>query len=181
MTTSVCLFCGSRHGASPAFANAARDLGRGLGVRGVTLVYGGGDVGLMGLAANAATDAGGKVIGVIPRQLMAREAGKHDIAELVVTETMAERKTVMIARSDAFVALPGGLGTLDEVLEVVTLKQLGYHAKPILLVDVEGYWAPFLSMYEDVVAKGFADPSIAGLIETVPDVAGALARLGTSG
>ena len=179
MTTSVCLFCGSRHGASPAFAGAARDLGRGLGERGVTLVYGGGDVGLMGVAANAATDAGGTVIGIIPRHLMAREAGKHDVAELVVTETMAERKTAMIARSDAFVVLPGGLGTLDEVLEVVTLKQLGYHQKPILLVDIEGYWAPFLAVYRDVVAKGFADPSVAGLIEAVPDVAAVLARLGT--
>ena len=174
---AVCVFCGSRPGASPAFAQAAEALGQGLARLGMDLVYGGGDVGLMGIAAGAAASAGGRVVGFIPRRLLEREVGKRDISELVVTETMFERKAKMIERSNAFVTLPGGLGTLDEVLEVVTLRQLGYHDKPILLVDTEGYWQPFLAMYETVIRQGFAAPSVSDLLATVPDVPAALARL----
>lgn len=174
---AVCVFCGSRAGGSPAFAEAAAALGEGLARLGMTLVYGGGDVGLMAVVANAATAAGGTVVGFIPQRLMEREVGKRGITDLVVTETMFERKARMIAGSDAFVTLPGGLGTLDELLEVVTLRQLGYHDKPVLLVDTEGYWKPFLAMYADVVAKGFASPSALALMEAVPDVARALGRL----
>ena len=141
------------------------------------LVYGGGDVGLMGIAAGAAAAAGGRVTGFIPRRLLERERAKRDIARLVVTETMFERKARMIERGDAFVALPGGLGTLDEVLEVVTLRQLGYHDKPILLVDTDGYWGPFLALYGAVIRQGLAAPSASDLLAAVPDVAAALARL----
>jgi uncharacterized protein (TIGR00730 family) len=170
MSFSVGLFCGSRAGASAAFAEAATAFGAGVGERGWRLVYGGGDVGLMGLAARAAMAAGGEVEGIIPRRLLDREVGKRDITRLVVTETMAERKERIIQGSDAFVILPGGLGTLDELLEVLTLRQLGYIDKPILLVDIEGYWLPLEALVKRVVDCGFAKPSAAALMTTVPDV-----------
>lgn len=177
MPRSICLFCGSRPGLSASFAASARELGAGLAARGWTLVYGGGDVGLMGICADAALAAGGSVIGIIPQRLLDREVGKREITELVVTRTMFERKELMIERSDAFVVLPGGLGTLDEIMEVLTLRQLGYHDKPVVIVDVDGYWAPLAVMFERVVASGYADASVRDLYAFVPSVDAALAAL----
>ncbi|MDF1585149.1 LOG family protein [Marinimicrococcus flavescens] len=177
MTFSVCVFCGSRFGASPSFRAAAEALGREIGRRGWRLVYGGGDVGLMGVVASATLAAGGEVLGIIPRRLMEREVGKHDVTELLVTETMFARKERMIAESHAFLTLPGGLGTLDELLEVVTLRQLGYHDLPVLLVDVDGFWDEWQALLEKVVACGFADASAVRLLERAGGVAAAMELL----
>lgn len=160
------------------YADAARALGAGIGARGWRLVYGGGEVGLMGTTARAAMDAGGVVLGIIPQRLLDREVGKRDITELRITTTMFERKEELIRASDAFVVLPGGFGTLDEILDAVTLRQLGYHDKPILLVDLGGYWQACRGLFEQFVANGFAEPSALRLYELVPDVDTALARLG---
>lgn len=177
MARSICVFCGSRPGRSPAFAAAARAVGRGLAERGWALLYGGGDVGLMGICADAALAAGGTVIGVIPQRLLDREVGKRGIAELLVTQTMFERKEIMIERADGFLVLPGGLGTLDEILEVITLRQLGYHDKPVVIVDVDGYWAPLATVFERVIETGYADPSIRRLYRFVPSVDAGLSAL----
>lgn len=174
---SVAVFCGSRSGHDPVFAEIAASLGGMIGERGWRLVYGGGEVGLMGVAARAALDAGGTVLGVIPQRLMDREVGKHDLTELRVTATMFDRKADLIREADAFVALPGGLGTLDEILDVLTLRQLGYHAKPLLLLDHQRYWRAFEGIVSQFVVAGFADASAAYLYELVGDVPGALTRL----
>jgi uncharacterized protein (TIGR00730 family) len=173
----VGVFCGSRLGGNPAYEAAAMALGTALGQRGWRLVYGGGDVGLMGAAARAAMAAGASVQGIIPQRLMEREVGKRDITELRVTRNMFDRKELLIDCSDAFVALPGGLGTLDEILDAVTLRQLGYHAKPILLVDLDGFWRRTRAVLEQFVAEGFAEASALALCELVPDVAAAVRRL----
>lgn len=131
----------------------------------------------MGIAARAALAAGGPVLGVIPQRLLDREVGKRDVTELRVTATMFERKQLLIQEADAFVALPGGLGTLDEILDAVTLRQLGYHAKPILLVDLGGFWQPYRAMVDQFVTSGFADAAAMQLVELVPDVAAAVRRL----
>jgi uncharacterized protein (TIGR00730 family) len=149
----VCLFCGSNVGSRPAYAEAARALGLTLAAHGMTLVYGGGSVGLMQIAAQAALDAGGKVIGVITEQLMMREVGHRGLTELHVVATMHERKALMAKLSDAFVALPGGYGTFDELCEMATWDQLGIHAKPLLAVNVEGYFDGFLTQ----LARGVED------------------------
>lgn len=174
---SVAVFCGSRPGRDPVFAEIAASLGGMIGERGWRLVYGGGEVGLMGVAARAALDAGGTVLGVIPQRLMDREVGKHDLTELRVTATMFDRKADLIREADAFVALPGGLGTLDEILDVLTLRQLGYHAKPLLLLDHQRYWRAFEGIVNQFVVAGFADASAAYLYELVGDVPEALTRL----
>jgi uncharacterized protein (TIGR00730 family) len=174
---SVGVFCGSRPGNDPAHGEAAMALGTAIGQRGWRLVYGGGEVGLMGVTARAALASNATVLGVIPQRLLDREVGKRDLSELRITATMFERKELLIREADAFVALPGGLGTLDEILDVVTLRQLGYHAKPILLVDLGGYWRACQGLFEQFVAAGFADAPTARLHELVPDVAAAVARL----
>ncbi len=174
---AVGVFCGSRLGARPAYAASAEALGSGVGRRGWRLVYGGGEVGLMGIAARAATAAGGEVLGIIPQRLLEREVGKGDITELRVTRTMFERKEQLVGEADAFVVLPGGLGTLDEILDAVTLRQLGYHGKPVLLVDLDGFWRPYRALVERFVAEGFAEANALELQELVPDVPSALARL----
>jgi uncharacterized protein (TIGR00730 family) len=171
------VFCGSRPGGDPAFAVAAEALGMALGRKGWRLVYGGGDVGLMGAVARSTMAAGGTVLGIIPQRLLDLEVGKRDITELRVTRNMFDRKERLIDESDAFVALPGGLGTLDEVLDALTLRQLGYHGKPILLVDVDGFWRRARAVLEHFVAAAFADESALDLCELIPDVAGAVARL----
>ena len=174
---SVGVFCGSRTGSDPAFAVLAAALGTAIGRRGWRLVYGGGEVGLMGVVARAALDAGGTALGVIPQRLLDREVGKRDLTELRVTATMFERKADLIREADAFVALPGGLGTLDEILDVLTLRQLGYHAKPMLLLDHEGFWRGFAAVVTQFVAAGFAEASAVRLQELVPDLEAVLARL----
>jgi len=152
---SVCVYCGSRPGADPAFAQAARAIGSLMGQRGGQLVYGGGRAGLMGLVADAALGAGAKVVGVIPQALVERELGHQGLTELHVVQTMHERKQLMAERSDAFLALPGGIGTLEELFEVWTWRQLGYHDKPVGLLNVAGYYDAFLSFLDHTVAEGF--------------------------
>jgi uncharacterized protein (TIGR00730 family) len=153
---SVCVFCSSAGGLPEAYRSAARDLGAELAGRGHRLVYGGGNVGLMGEVARSVHEHGGTVVGVIPQGLVDRELAYDPADELLVTETMRERKAEMDARADAFVALPGGFGTLEELLEVLTLRQLRLHDRPIVLVNVAGYWDPFLAMVSDMVDQGFA-------------------------
>ena len=174
---SVGLFCGSRVGTRPDFAVAAEALGATIGGHGWRLVYGGGEVGLMGIAARAVMAAGGEVLGIIPQRLLDREVGKRDITELRVTATMFERKAELVRDADAFLVLPGGLGTLDEILDAVTLRQLGYHDKPILLLDLGGFWQRTYVLVEQLVAEGFAEPSALQLFELVPDVPAMITRL----
>ena len=155
MIRSLCVFCGSNSGNDPIYANAARDFGVLLAKSDITLVYGGGHVGLMGIVADAVLDNDGKAIGVIPRMLWDREVGHRNLTELHVVETMHERKAMMASLSDAFVALPGGLGTLEEIFEVWTWAQLGIHRKPLGFLDVLGFYAPLLSSLDRSVDAGF--------------------------
>jgi uncharacterized protein (TIGR00730 family) len=152
---SVCVYCGSRHGARPAYTAAARVLGEAIGSRGWQLVYGGGKVGLMGEVADAVLASGGRVVGVIPETLMRREVGHPGLHELHVVPTMHQRKQMMAERADAFIALPGGIGTLEELYEVWTWRQLGYHGNPIGLLNVEGYYDALLDFMQSTVSEGF--------------------------
>lgn len=170
---SVCVYCGSRSGNRPAYAEAARETGRMLARNRWRLVYGAGDVGLMGETARAAIAAGAEALGVIPAHLVSREAGKRDLSAFVVTETMHERKKVMFMNSDAILVLPGGGGSLDEFFEVLTWRQLGLHSKPILLVNAEGYWDPLVALIDRIVAEGFAEASLRGFVTVAADAAGA--------
>ena len=158
MTRSVCVFCGSALGARPSYSAAARDMGGALAKAGLTLVYGGGRLGLMGIIADAALAAGGRVIGVIPRMLIERELAHPALTRQHVVATMHERKTLMAEMSDAFVGLPGGMGTFDELVEIVTWAQLGLHAKPVVLANVDNYFAPLYAMLDNAVAEGFVSP-----------------------
>ena len=171
---SVCLFCGSRNGDDPAFAEAARALGQALAGRGHRLVYGAGDRGLMGETARAAQAAGGKVTGVIPQHLVDLEVGKTDLDDYVVTDNMHQRKMLMFERSDAVVALPGGPGTLDELIEVLTWRQLGLHAKPVAVVNVNGYWDPLMALIRHTITHEFASGSFLSFLHFVPDAEGAI-------
>ena len=177
MRKSVCVYCGSRMGAKPAYAADAEILGTGLAQAGMRLVYGAGDVGLMGTVARAAQAAGGETFGVIPQHLVDWEVGKTDLTSYVVTETMHERKKVMFMNCDAVVVLPGGAGSLDEMFEVLTWRQLGLHEKPVLVVNTEGYWDPLMSLMNHVVDQGFADASVLEFLTVVDDAAAALAAL----
>lgn len=165
-TKSICVYCGSRTGDHPAYAREADALGRAIAGEGWRLVYGAGDVGLMGLTARAAQDAGGDTFGVIPKHLLEREVGKTDLTRFIVTETMHERKKVMVMNADAIVVLPGGAGSLDEFFEVLTWRQLGLHEKPIVLLSVEDYWKPLSDLMNHVVDHGFADASLLGFVAT---------------
>jgi uncharacterized protein (TIGR00730 family) len=167
---SVCVFCGSRQGARPAYAADARATGAMLARNGWRLVYGAGDVGLMGEVARAAQAAGAETFGVIPVHLLNREVGKRDLSTFVVTETMHERKKVMFMNSDAIVVLPGGGGSLDEFFEVLTWRQLGLHEKPIILLNTEGYWTPLVTMIERIVTEGFAEDNVRGFISVAAGV-----------
>ena len=170
MMKRVCVYCGSRDGDDPAFANAAEVVGAGIAAHGMGLVYGAGDVGLMGRVANSAMKAGGEVLGVIPEHLMAREVGKADVSELIVVKTMHERKMIMFERSDAFIALPGGPGTLDELIELLTWRQLGLHDRPAHLLNLKGYWDPLIALLTATTERGFADKSFLDFL-TVHDTA----------
>lgn len=167
---SVCVFCGSRTGRNPAHVIAARGTGEMLARNGWRLVFGAGDVGLMGEVAKAAGAAGAPMLGVIPEHLLGRERNRRDTSGFVVTEDMHERKKVMFMNSDAAVVLPGGAGSLDEFFEVLTWAQIGLHGKPILLVDVESYWQPLIALIDHVIAEGFADASLKRHFRMVPDV-----------
>jgi hypothetical protein len=167
---SICVFCGARPGRNPAHAAAAAAFGRLLAARDWRLVYGAGDVGLMGEVARAAQSAGAETFGVIPTHLIRAEVGKRDLTRYVVTEDMHERKKVMFMNSDAVVVLPGGAGSLDEFFEVLTWAQIGLHAKPLFLLDIQGYWQPLIALVDHIVAEGFADASLRGLFTALPDL-----------
>lgn len=167
---SICVFCGARPGKNPAHTTAAVAMGQAIAQMGWRLVYGAGDVGLMGEVARAAQSAGAPTFGVIPTHLMAAEVGKRDLTTFVITEDMHERKKVMFMNSDAIVVLPGGAGSLDEFFEVLTWAQIGLHRKPIFLLNVEGYWNPLLALLDHIIAEGFADASVKNYFATLPDV-----------
>jgi uncharacterized protein (TIGR00730 family) len=173
----VCVYCGSSAGSGPEFADSARALGELLARSGLTLVYGGAEVGLMGLLADAALAAGGQVVGVIPRHLFGREIAHRHLTELVEVGSMHERKQRMFELADAFVALPGGLGTLEELTEIATWAQLGMHRKPIVTLDVGGYWAGFHSFLREAVRRGFMKQENLELIANVGAVADVLPAL----
>jgi uncharacterized protein (TIGR00730 family) len=173
----VCVFCGSSFGRRPEYQAATAALGTELARRGIGLVYGGGDVGLMGVVADAALDAGGEAIGVIPRALERREIAHARLSELHVVATMHERKALMAELSDGFVALPGGLGTLEELFEVVTWAQLGLHEKPCGLLDVDGFFEPLLTMLDHAVTAGFVHPEHRALLLVARDPASVLDQL----
>ena len=177
---SLCVYCGSAGAVPEAHKAAARRLGKLVAEAGITLVYGGGRVGLMGIAADAALAAGGKVIGVIPQLLVDAEAGHGGVSELHVVETMHERKHKMFELSDAFVILPGGLGTLDETFEIITWRQLRLHDRPILLVNEGGYWAPLLDLFAAMRAAGYVRPAHANLFQVVARVDDVLPALATA-
>lgn len=158
------MFCGSRSGGREIYVREAARFGRVLAARGIGLVYGGSQIGVMGAAANAALEAGGEVIGIIPHGLADKEVAHHGLTELRVVETMHERKAMMADISDAFVALPGGFGTFDELFEIITWAQIGLHAKPIGVLDVEGYFQPLRALMASVVKEGFASPEHTELI-----------------
>tara|TARA_R110002124_G_scaffold280990_1_gene454940 strand:- start:362 stop:925 length:564 start_codon:yes stop_codon:yes gene_type:complete len=175
--TSVCVYCGSRAGDDPAFARDAESLGTGLAKAGFRLVYGAGDVGLMGSVARAAQMSGGQTFGVIPQHLVQWEVGKTDLTTYVVTETMHERKKVMFMNCDAVVVLPGGAGSLDELFEVLTWRQLGLHQKPVILVNTNGYWDPLIQLVTHVVKHGFAGETLLDFLTPVNDASEALNEL----
>lgn len=168
---SVCVYCGSRDGARPGYAKAAEDTGAMLARNNWRLVYGAGDVGLMGRVARAAQMAGGETFGVIPEHLVKWEVGKSDLTSFIITETMHERKKVMLMNADAVVVLPGGAGSLDELFEALTWRQLGLHDKPVFIVNSDGYWTPMLEMIDHIITQGFADASLKDYITVVPDIA----------
>ncbi len=177
---SICVFCGAKMGNNPAHAQAAGDLGTALAAMNARLVYGAGDVGLMGVVARAALAAGGECLGVIPVHLRDMEVAKRDLTQFIVTEDMHARKKIMFMNSDAIAVLPGGAGSLDEFFEVLTWAQIGLHEKPIYLIDIEGYWQPLLALVDHIIAQGFADPSLKGLIRVVADVPTLVAALKVS-
>jgi len=168
---SLCVYCGSRPGRNPAYTQAAEELGKAIGSEGWRLVYGAGDVGIMGAVAEAATQAGARTLGVIPTHLLQTEAPHGSFGDRVITETMHERKKVMLMNADAVAVLPGGAGSLDEFFEVLTWAQLGLHTKPIYLVDIDGYWSPLNALIDHIVTENFADASLKDLVQTVPNVA----------
>jgi uncharacterized protein (TIGR00730 family) len=160
----VCVFCGSNQGARPAYRDAARAFGAALGARKLALVYGGGNVGLMGALADAALEAGAHVTGVIPEALVAKELAHRGVNDLRVVASMHERKATMADLADAFVMLPGGFGTYEEFCEVLTWAQLGLHVKPCGVLDVEGFYAPLLAFFDGAVAEGFVSPAHRGVV-----------------
>lgn len=156
---SVAVFCGSSLGDSPEYATLARATGTALAMRGMITIYGGGNVGLMGVLADAALDAGGEVVGVIPRALVEKEVAHTGLTELVVVDSMHTRKAAIAERADAFLALPGGLGTLDEFCEILTWSQLGIHRKPMGLLNAGGFFDPFIEMMDRMTSEGFVRPA----------------------
>ncbi|MFI6983266.1 TIGR00730 family Rossman fold protein [Embleya sp. NPDC050154] len=172
----VAVFAGSASGASPGFREAAVELGRGLAEAGVGIVFGGGHVGLMGAVADACLAAGGEVIGVMPRSLVEREIAHRSLTELLITETMHERKAAMADRADAFVALPGGAGTLEELFEVWTWQHLAIHAKPVALLEVGDFWRPLLDALDTMTANGFLKPELRSTLLVARDSADLLGQ-----
>ncbi|GFE94069.1 LOG family protein [Acetobacter persici] len=173
---AVAVFCGSRFGKNPLYKQAAQTVGQTLAQAGIRLVYGGGAHGLMGVVADATLCAGGAVTGVIPDFLESREKMHEGVAELIVTDSMHTRKQIMFSRADAFWILPGGFGTFDEMMEILTWKQLGRHSKPIILINTANWADMLLAALDAAVEQGFASAEARAMIEAVPDVETALAR-----
>jgi uncharacterized protein (TIGR00730 family) len=176
---SLAVFCGSRVGTKPDYAAAGRALGVGLAQAGIRLVFGGGRIGIMGVVADAALEAGGKVLGVIPEFLTQWEVAHEHVTEMVITDSMHTRKRRLYEESDAFLIMPGGLGTFDEAFEIITWRQLRLHDKPIILCNVAGSVAPLVSVIDHAIEQGFADPACRGLFEVIEGVPGVLERLKT--
>lgn len=174
---SVCVFCGSRHGTREGYARAAADLGREIARRGWRLVYGGGNVGLMGVLADAALESGGQVLGVIPGSLQDRELGHGGVTELRVVRSMHERKALMASESSMFVAIPGGLGTLEELFEIWTWRQLAFHEKPIGVLNTEGFFDRQLAFLDHAIDEGFLKPMHRNRLIVATNVASLLDRL----
>jgi uncharacterized protein (TIGR00730 family) len=168
---NICVYCGSGLGLNPAYTEAARALGQSLAQNDVGLVYGGGSLGLMGEVARATLESGGRVTGIIPGFLTKKEKMLRDVDELIVTDDMHERKRLMFERSDAFVALPGGVGTLEELVEQLTWVQLGRHAKPVIVANIEGFWNPFLSLLAHMQSDTFIRPGLDLRFTVVDDAA----------
>jgi hypothetical protein len=168
---ALCIFCGSQAGNKPVFHEAATQLGGALAHHGASLVFGGGKVGLMGAAADGTLAAGGQVIGVIPYFLRDKELAHPGASEMIVVPDMHTRKRTMFDRSDAFCVLPGGVGTLDETFEIITWRQLHLHDKPIIILDVDGYWAPFMGLLDGLIDGGFAHAGHGALVTVVRDAA----------
>jgi uncharacterized protein (TIGR00730 family) len=156
---SVCVYCGSSNRVDEVYKNLAREVGTALAQHGLQIIYGGGHVGLMGMVADSALKAGGKVVGIIPEHIRAREVQHTSLTELHVVDNMHTRKRMMVERADAFIILPGGFGTLDEAFEILTWKQLGLHNKPIIIHNVNGFWDPLLVLIDHLIASGFAQSS----------------------
>lgn len=173
---SVCVYCGSSTGSNPQYADAARAVGKILAREGIELVYGGGSVGLMGIVADSALANDGRVVGVIPRRLFRAEVAHPGLTELVEVESMHERKLAMFHRSEAFIALPGGLGTLEELTETATWSLIGLHSKPMATLDVDGFWTPFHAMLSEFTTRGFLKRSPIVNVSTVEELLPALAR-----
>jgi hypothetical protein len=177
MSRAVCVYCGARTGKDPTHETTAQQLGTALAARGWRLIYGGGNIGLMGAMARSMLTAGGKVIGVIPQALLEVEVGLRDASELVVTRTLRERKAIMDSRADAFIALPGGFGTFEELLEILTLRQLHYHDKPIIILNVNSYYDPLLKLFDHALEQGYISPRQLDLYTVAASVEAALDEL----
>jgi uncharacterized protein (TIGR00730 family) len=176
---ALCVFCGSQTGTNPAYAAAAAALGQEMAVQGTTLVFGGGRIGLMGVTADAVLAGGGKIVGVIPGFLQDKELAHKTATEMIVVPDMHTRKKVMFERSDAFCILPGGVGTLDEMFEIITWRQLHLHNKPIVILNTDGYWQPLITLIDNMIGEGFAHRGHEALITVVnkpEDVLPAAAR-----
>src|SRR5215469_10329111 len=173
----LCVYCGSAGGFDEKYRKAAIELGTRLAAAGIGLVYGGGRVGLMGLLADAVLAGGGEVIGIIPARLRDAELAHLGATELVVVDSMHERKRVMAERADAFAILPGGIGTLDETFEILSWKQLELHEKPIFVVDIGGYWAPLCALLDHIIAQGFARPQTRKFVHVLPSVSALMVAL----
>jgi hypothetical protein len=180
MSFAVCVYCGARVGTAPEHETAAHDIGAGLAARGWHLIYGGGNIGLMGVMARAALGVGGEVVGVIPQALLDVEVGMRDATELIVTQTLRERKGIMDDRADAFVALPGGFGTFEELLEVLTLRQLRYHKKPIIIANIDGYYNPLLRLFEHALFEGYISAAQMNLYSVASSIEETLQLLETA-
>lgn len=174
---SICVYCSSSDNIADVYPPVAKALGREMARRGHELIYGGGAVGLMGVMAEAAHEAGGTVTGVIPSKLQAREGIAYDADELIVTDTMRDRKRIMYQNADAFAVLPGGYGTLEEFMEVLTLKQLGYHDRPIAILNVDGFYDSLLSFFEELRDGRFARTAVTDLVDIVSSAEAALDRI----
>ncbi len=177
LPNSICVYCGSAADVAQTYRDSAVLLGRLAGEHGIEIVYGGGRVGLMGLLADAALAAGGKVTGIIPSHIVEMEVAHRTLTELIVVDTMHERKQMMADRADAFAILPGGLGTLDEAFEILTWKQLGLHAKPIVIANIDGYWGPLMALLRHAVDKGFIRSAHAELFMEVTEIEALLPAL----